>query len=427
VNEPSPFHLPSITDDDVAWACALLNLPSTAFAGSDGQDPRIEVLKSTATLDIEACPGSGKTTLLVAKLAILARKWSDRRRGICVLSHTNVARREIEQRLGNTDAGQRLLSYPHFVGTIHGLINEFLAIPWLRSFGYPVRVIDNDHCTQHRRRLLALRQFTALANYVRQREANRQFDLVAQWCVVSPSFAVLKANGAPEFKDPTTPAARQLSLLAEKCVGDGYYRYDEMFMWGHDLIDKMPTICGAIRERFPMLFIDEVQDNSETQSRLLFRLFVEGDTPIIRQRFGDSNQAIYQYSGQTDGATTDQFPDHRVRKDIPNSHRFGQAIANLAMPLAAVPQNLFGGGPPPGLIASETSTKNAVFLFGDQTVVHVIPAYAHYLQNVFSEQELRQATFTTVGAVHRPGDDDKIPRSVGHYCGGSGFLDSRIS
>jgi hypothetical protein len=106
------------------------------------------------------------------------------------------------------------------------------------------------------------------------------------------------------------------------------------------------------------------------------RLFVEGDTPIIRQRFGDSNQAIYQYSGQTDGATTDQFPDHRVRKDIPNSHRFGQAIANLAMPLAAVPQNLFGGGPPPGLIASETSTKNAVFLFGDQTVVHVIPAYA---------------------------------------------------
>jgi hypothetical protein len=81
---------PPITDEDVAWACDVLKLPKTAFSGSDGTDPRLEVLKSMATLDIEACPGSGKTTLLVAKLAILSRKWIDLRRGVCVLSHTNV-------------------------------------------------------------------------------------------------------------------------------------------------------------------------------------------------------------------------------------------------------------------------------------------------------------------------------------------------
>ena len=177
----SPRFQPTvITDEDIGWACRVLKLPATAFSGSDGKDPRMEVLKSTATLDIEACPGSGKTTLLVAKLAILSRRWSNPRRGLCVLSHTNVARREIEQRLGNNATGQRLLSYPHFVGTIHSFVIEFLSMPWLRSLGYPVRVIDNDLCEQHRRRLLRLSQFSALARYVTARESNGKVNVVSK-------------------------------------------------------------------------------------------------------------------------------------------------------------------------------------------------------------------------------------------------------
>src|SRR5262245_13438970 len=108
------FVIPAITNDDVNWASRSLHLPPEAFGGPDGKDPRLVVLKSTESLGLEACPGSGKTTLLVAKLAILARKWTATDRGICVLSHTNVARREIEARLGHT-IGTRLLMHPHFV------------------------------------------------------------------------------------------------------------------------------------------------------------------------------------------------------------------------------------------------------------------------------------------------------------------------
>lgn len=415
MNKPLRFQPPPVTDNDAAWACDVLGLPGTAFSGPNGRDPRLEVLKSNAALDIEACPGSGKTTLLVAKLAILARKWTDVRMGICVLSHTNVARKEIERRLGNTAEGKRLLSYPHFVGTIHGFVNEFLAIPWLRSLGHPVRVVDNDQCEQHRRRLLALAQFSALANYVNPREANGKLNVVSKWCVALPAFGVLKENAKPEFKDATGPAARQLSALAGICVKDGYYRYDEMFMWARNLVDEVPEVRNATRERFPMLFIDEVQDNSEEQSALLFRLFMEGDRPVVRQRFGDANQAIYQHARQTDGATTDRFPDKRIRRDIPNSHRFGQQIGNLANPLALEPQNLIGCGPPPGLIKSDTSSKHAIFLFGDKTVQRVIGTYASYLEEVFSQPELRDGIFTTVGGVHRPGEDDNLPRFVGQY------------
>ncbi len=76
MSDCSVFDALKIEDSDISWVCEVLSLPAIAFSGSDGQDPRLTVLKSLDTLDVEACPGSGKTTLLVAKLAILARKWT---------------------------------------------------------------------------------------------------------------------------------------------------------------------------------------------------------------------------------------------------------------------------------------------------------------------------------------------------------------
>lgn len=417
MNETFHFEPPEIIDEDIAWVCGVLKLQKNAFSGPDGKDARLEALKSTATLDVEACPGSGKTTLLVAKLAILARKWAEARRGVCVLSHTNVARLEIEKRLGNTTAGQHLLTYPHFVGTIHGFVNEFLAVPWLRSLGYPIRMIDNHLCEQHRRQLLTLGQFKALASYVNLKEGSdlsTRRNVVSKWRIVSPLFEVLKENGKPEFQHATGPAAKQLCALAKKCVSDGYHRFDEMFMWGQDLLENILGIRDAIRRRFPMLFIDEVQDNNEAQSVLLWKVFMEGDNPIIRQRYGDVNQAIYSYAGDA-GATTDVFPELGIRKDVPNSHRFGQEIADLAKPLGVVPQNLIGCGPQNSASTSDTSGKHVVFLFGDQTIQNVIGCYAEYLCGVFSEEELQNGDFAVVAGVHRPGEDDKLPRFLGQY------------
>lgn len=414
VNGTDPFEPPQITDEDVHWVSDILSLPDTAFIGPDGQDPRREILKSTETMDIEACPGSGKTTLLVAKLAIVARKWVDMRRGICVLSHTNVARLEIEKRLGNTAVGQRLLSYPHFVGTIQGFVDNFLAMPWLRSLGYPIRVIDDQHCTQHRRRLLERGQFSKLRNYVASKEGPTKQDIVSAWRVSSPSFEVMRGD-KPEFKGGTSDSAKQLCALARMCsTEDGYHRYNEMFMWGTDLLENLPETQRAIRHRFPMLFIDEVQDNSERQSALLFKVFMDGENPAIRQRYGDSNQAIYGYTGDT-GATSDEFPNTSIKKDIPNSHRFGQEIADFANPLGVVPQALVGCGPQDTRIVSATSGRHTLFLFGDETIQRVFPTYGNYLCEVFSGPELLLGDFTVVAGVHRPGPDDKLPRFLGQY------------
>lgn len=403
-----PLHFPKISDEDIEWVCRVLKLPPTAFSGTKGNDPRLGVIKSLDSLDAEACPGSGKTTLLVAKLAILARHWTERRRGICVLSHTNVARREIETRLGSTPEGKRLLSYPHFVGTIHGFVNEFLALPWLRSKPYPIKVIDDDISLQRRWFKLPRNTRTGL-------ERNNHTEQVLR--VTATDFSVGNVRwgkGGTLGADSST--YREIQRACQESCEEGFFCHGEMFLWAAELLDRAPQLCAALRGRFPLLFIDEVQDTSEQQSVFIYRLFMEGENPVTRQRFGDSNQAIYQHSNQTVGPLTDPFPNPNLVRNIPNSYRFGQEIADLAIPLGVRPQTLVGLGPARHHeIPTDTGSRHAVFLFDDQTIHNVMPCYAAYLLELFSECELREGIFTAVGATHRPGIDDKAPRFVAHY------------
>jgi DNA helicase II / ATP-dependent DNA helicase PcrA len=88
----------------------------------------------------------------------------------------------------------------------------------------------------------------------------------------------------------TTPFAQAMVAATKASSEAGYFRYDEMFVWANDLLDARPEVAAALRERFPFVFVDEAQDNSELQSALLHRLFLDGDNPSRRQRFGDYNR-----------------------------------------------------------------------------------------------------------------------------------------
>jgi DNA helicase II / ATP-dependent DNA helicase PcrA len=401
-------NLTAINEADIEWACKVLGLSPNAFSGAHGDDPRSTILKSLVPVDVEACPGSGKTTLLVAKLAILARSWTDRRRGICVLSHTNVARREIENRLGGTPEGKTLLRYPHYIGTIHGFVNEFLALPWLRSKPYPIRVIDDDICLQKRWYRLPSPTRFALTN-----GGHDTGVLKMAACDFSVGHVRWGKGGTLGQESETYQAL--MKACRESCE-DGYFCHDEMFLWASEMLNHVRTAPQALRARFPLLFVDEVQDTQEKQAALLYRLFMEGEQRSIRQRFGDSNQAIYQYSSQIDNLVSDPFPDPSLKASIPNSYRFGQQIADFANPLGVVPQGLQGLGPAhQDSVPSDTQNKHAVFLFTDDTIDCVLPSFAAYLTETFSESELHKGNFTAVGATHRPGEDDKTPRFVAHY------------
>ena len=400
----------AIGHEDVEWATRILGLPSSAFTGPDGSDPRCQLLKSMQSHDIAACPGSGKTTLLIAKLAILAKKWNLRTQGICALSHTNVARDEIEKRLANTDVGRSLLSYPHFIGTIHSFVGEFLAVPWLRSRGYPVRLIDSGTC--EKRRWAKLKHGTR--SFFEKKNIGPSDLFVSSVC-----FAISKKSGTlPCGED--TPSYKDIMHAARTTTEEGYHCYEDIFLWANDMIDKFPNIVHIIRMRFPILFIDEAQDNSEQQSAILHRVFKSGQSLVVRQRLGDANQAIFD-SLQSAEATTDKFPDESLKQSVPNSHRFGQTLADFADPLGLTPYGLRGQGPlKKPLTSGELEGKHTIFIFPEPNIKRVLESYGDLLLNTFSDDELRQGTFTAVGHIHYPSvpDTSKVPQHVGDYWDG---------
>ena len=402
------FVNPDLTEADLQRAEELL--------GVTFDPPRREVLLCNESIDVQACPGSGKTTLLVAKLAILASKWVEPQRGICVLSHTNVARQEVERKLSKCAIGQRLLAYPHFVGTIHGFVDEFLALPWLRSKGTQIRTIDDEICGAKCRALLySDPKYKTAREFLRQREQHAPNRTITNLRFEGPELAL----GSAADRLPCGENALSFSHLLEikeRVAEQGYWRYDDMFALAEQLLHCNPKAAELIRARFPVVFLDEMQDTSEMQNRILAMVF-PAEACTLRQRFGDTNQAIYEW-GQAE-ATTDAFPSPQCVREIPNSMRFGPSIASLAAPLAFHPINagLAGHGPPP-LDAPKTDEvlTNTILLFEPDHCQDVLAAFGGLLLDSFSDVDLRSGHFRAIGHTGKaPNSADNRPRSLCDY------------
>lgn len=390
----------AISDADIIWASELMGLGPDGFAKVGDDESRLTAIHNMETADFEACPGSGKTTLLVAKLAILAKRWRHQRQGVCVLSHTNAARNEIATRLCASPVGGALLRYPHFVGTIHSFVNEFLAVPWLRSKGNPIVVIDTPIALKHRMGLLAKNWRLAMV-----KRNLSEFALMYEKTDYT-------ANNKGNLKR-TVPLAEAMVAAAKVSSEAGYFCYDEMFVWANELLEARPEVAATLRERFPFVFVDEAQDNSELQSALLHRVFLDGDNPSRRQRFGDSNQAIYNGAFDQSGASTDPFPSSK-KFDLPRSYRFNQTIADQVKGLGVIPQPLIGAGPSPAGVKATPKTPT-VFLFDDDSIGDVLLRYGAHLVEQFSEGDLRTGTYVAVAAVHESDRTEPVPCSLGHY------------
>ncbi len=405
--------IPDITDEDIDWVCSLMGLDSF-------DEPRREFLMRRSTVDVSACPGSGKTTLIVAKLAILARKWPHRTKGICVLSHTNVAREEIQHSLGRTVVGQRLLSYPHFIDTIHGFVNRFLALPWLYSNGFPSPTIDNDVTTAYRRGVLTSKEYWTVQNFLSNKY--NSFDNL-RICARDLSFDL----SGKAFPASSSAASFQNSKRAvEAAARAGYFCYDEMFVWANALLEDYPHVPAWLARRFPLIIVDEMQDTFDRQGTLLHAVFPRGSGNIVVQRVGDPNQEIFDIPDSSPDQT-DPFPNPDAARclGIPNSYRFGPEIAALASPFAVRPvgtKGLCGIGPkrPDGAPAQR---EHAIFIFPDDSTEGILDAYGKHVLAVLDEQLLAKSVVTAVGAVHQdapavtPGHAH-FPKTVCHYWSG---------
>ena len=383
-----------ITDEDI-------NEIETVLGNVTFDAERRNVIKNLNTVDIQAFPGTGKTTVLVAKLAILAKKWPYTNKGICVLSHTNVAREEIENRLGNTAIGKKLLSYPHYIGTIHSFADTFITLPFLRSFGMPVSVIDDEIALKKR--------FNLLENSTQKYFEQKGF-----------SERKCEATNIPlEINIGCSKDARSYKNVIKVIKASfrmGYLTYSEVLLFSRFFLSGNNSISVAIQNRFPLLFIDEAQDTGSLQWEIISKAFSESSSLSIIQRFGDDNQAIYD-SYQTNKSSVN-FPmtGHQTIRD---SKRYGNKIAELISPIAISNGDAMLGG---NSDFDKNNSKHSIILFDDDSINGVLPTFAKIVLNSFTDEELSKNEkygIYAIGMVHAKDGEatapDKIPSCVKDY------------
>ena len=200
---------------------------------------------------VTAPPGFGKTTLLAAKLALLSRDWAPRSQGVCIISHTNAARTEVEDHIAKHATASRLMIYPHFTGTVTAFINQFIALPYLRGLGWSVRQIDDDAFAVE-----ALRRYPSF--WALKAQAQRASATVEKWvtCLdLDPDFAddgaepaSLSVRHRKGQHGPLTNCGKALATLKAGMVKNGLYRYADMTALAWRALRTTPGLADRLRE-----------------------------------------------------------------------------------------------------------------------------------------------------------------------------------
>jgi len=385
-----------ITDQDIGEIESYFRKHfNCSFADEESR----ETLKCINSRDIQAGPGSGKTTLLVAKLAILTTKWTWRDKGICVLSHTNVAKKEVEKRLSLHPTAYDLLGYPNFIGTIQSFVDRFLALPYLRNKGIEVFAIDNVRFSRRAKGII--QEYPKANNWLRN-HPNK--DYLGNLRYEGPALKLGSSAGQLNVSE-TTDTYKQLCNLKKRVSdGEGIFRFDDMFAFAEAYVAECPFIINILRRRFPWVFVDEMQDTNALQETTLEKLFGEG---CVLQRLGDVNQSIY--SGDPQEETQLSFPKEGAI-DLPESKRFGKEIAAFASNLTLSKKQVIKGSfTKPG--------KRVIFLFDNDSIQNVIRAFGDFVLREYDNQAPKDFVVKAVGFRKAKGNPkpDNVPLNISDY------------
>lgn len=315
-----------IDSRDISYAEQMLLHNDESF-----DDERRAVIQCLESKDIIACPGSGKTTALLAKLAILAGKLPfENNKGICVLTHTNVAINEIKSRLGIQ--GEKLFSYPHNCSTIQSFVNQFLAIPaYIHFYGKrPIRIDDEVYNEE-----IIKKYYQNIPRNLQFGIAKRNIDVQAIRFNLENENIQTSLYGRKVYENEQSSSYLALKGLKRQMLQDGILCHDDAYFLAYKYLRENPNLKGVFSNRFLYVFIDEMQDTMMHQKELLELLF---DDSVVIQRIGDLNQSIYDQSGAI--GSWEVVPESSL--EISDSKRFSKAIADIVKNICVTPQNLNG-------------------------------------------------------------------------------------
>ncbi|MFA5857439.1 MAG: UvrD-helicase domain-containing protein [Elusimicrobiota bacterium] len=377
-----------ITNDDISWAESILLPPREHF-----DEERQAVIRCLETKDILACPGSGKTTALLAKLLVLSRKLPlENNRGICVLTHTNVAINEIKSRA--YFASQKLFNYPNHFGTIQSFVDKYLAIPaYINKFTRRPLFINNEIYFDRMERSRKYLGKNTNAFCYKSGQNKLPYSLKFE------DFALDNNGICPKLKLDTNNTIEKghydrLKRLKEQILSDGILIYDDAYYLAEEYINKYPNLKNVFSKRFAYVFIDEMQDSSTTQSELLNMIFNDN---VVVQKVGDLNQSIFDYNADLECGW-------KVNNDrtmfITGSKRFPSLIASKVENLCVRRQLITGN-------RRQNEITPVIIVYDDNTTQQVLDKFGELIiRNNLHQHEKK--IFKAVGWVGKTNEKGKI-------------------
>jgi len=245
------------------------------------------------------------------------KHWHSGHSGIAAVSFTNVACEEIRQQLAKLGAPADP-PYPHYVGTIDGFVDSYIFLP----FGSLVMECTSapELVLPHNRRWVA--------ETLRQRMAG-ECQRSGKGC--DPTQIAYRADGSLFWCSDTL-------YRAPKCFGDrcheakrrmakaGFALHSDAMYWAAEILERYPHIASALAGRFPELIVDEAQDTSASQCRILETLSSSGCSVVL---VGDLDQAIYEFREDTSDRLN-EFLGRLPECPLSLNMRSSQLICNAA-------------------------------------------------------------------------------------------------
>lgn len=420
--------MPFATDEEIKTAHDVLLKGKPSF-----DEQRINIIKEDGSCYVQACPGSGKTTVLLTKLIILANRMPlPEGKGVCVLTHTNVAIDEIKTKLGQK--ADVLFRYPNFFGTIQTFLHKYVTAAALHFFyGSQITYVDDDvarvvllkkyaSLPWGKLKSFIYRRVTSRKHYISLEEVEtlggeelltrlkiikitgvrtRKFDFQVRGyntvdipiqyrsLVKQKRDSILKEEIMEtllkmhwDFENHCLKidsmaislqkdSAREYVSIKESMFKEGILSFDDAYSLAFRYIREKGLDFSAFSDkRFQYLFIDEVQDCDKQQVKLIKNIFAEDK--VVIQRFGDYCQAIFSGDGAYE-TLNDELKSGGIRH-IHNSNRFGEKIAKPLRTICLENNYLLEGN------ADVPSVKPIIITY--ENPLAVLPKYVDLLRTI---------------------------------------------
>ncbi len=299
----------------------MSDLLRTVLAGlNDRQREAVETLYGPMV--VIAGPGTGKTQIVAARAANILSKTDAKPENLLITTFTEAGVVSIKKRLLKFIGTE---AYRVTVSTIHAFSNDvirmfpekFLSFRAMRpideveQIAMIEEIVENARyeflSSDHDRFFYVSTVRDRIGKLKQEAVSPEAFDAAID--ALSAEYAAALAEIDPKLKKYATEKTRQETHVGKlrdlshayrtylsACYDRGVYDFSDMIEYVGRVLETDGDLRATLSERYQFVMLDEFQDMSGAQNRIIDAMLSEAETPNV-MAVGDDDQSIYRFQG----------------------------------------------------------------------------------------------------------------------------------